>query len=166
VVAARGYHVGVLQQRRHAFEGEVGVEGSTPPHQRVRPTQHRIHRRVDNVQRAVVVGNGGDAVGDVQLCDGEAGELPVRNRRRLRGEGEQGTVAAAEQPGDPAVGGATAASTSQPGQGRSALATASRPPVRVCGCGVAASRLRMVAGAPGQAPVKAVMVAQSAGSAA
>ncbi len=37
---------------------------------------------------------------------------------------------------------------------------------RVCGCGVAASRLRMVAGAPGQAPVKAVMVAQSAGSAA
>jgi len=41
------------------LEGEVGVEGSAPPHQRVRPTQHRIHRRVDNVQRAVVVGNGG-----------------------------------------------------------------------------------------------------------
>jgi hypothetical protein len=49
---------------------------------------------------AVVIGDGRDAVGDAQLGDGESGELPVRNRR-LRGEGEQGSVAAAEQTGSP-----------------------------------------------------------------
>ncbi len=50
-----------------------------------------------------MVGEGSDTAGDVQGGDGQSGELPVRDPRG-GGEGEQGAVAAAEQPGGPPVG--------------------------------------------------------------
>ena len=81
VVTGDGDRLGFVEQVRHTLVADLGVQDAAPPHQCARPAQHRIGRRPDDVLGAAVVGDGRDTAGDVQLSDGQSGELPVRDCR-------------------------------------------------------------------------------------
>jgi len=79
--------------------GDGGVQDPAPSHQRTRPAQHRIHRRLDGVQLAVLVGDDRATVGD--------GNCPTVNGASCRyGIGVAATTvsrAPSRRPNSPAV---------------------------------------------------------------